>query len=146
MLKNEEISQKHPFFRKGLNNFEVEWNYMWLHLHSSQKRVKKLLWLCGYWVPKCYFSWPNQVAITLSYRYLAKDASKVPSFTFILHVHRQAKCCSETFFGNSLSKLCSRHLQSFLVTFNRQVQNTEKSKASFVEVVWCFAAVKARIQ
>jgi len=56
MLKNEEISQKHPFFRKGLNNFEVEWNYMWLHLHSSQKRVKKLLWLCGYWVPKCYFS------------------------------------------------------------------------------------------
>ena len=25
MLKNEEIRQKYPFFRKGLNDFEVEW-------------------------------------------------------------------------------------------------------------------------
>ena len=27
-------------------------NYVWLHLHSSQKRVKTLLLLCGYWVLK----------------------------------------------------------------------------------------------
>jgi len=36
------------------------------------------------------------VTITLSQ--LAKDASIVPSFAFILHVHRQANCCSETLF------------------------------------------------
>jgi len=30
--------------------------------------------------------------------------------------------------------------------FNEQVQNIEKSKASFVEVASCFATVKARIK
>jgi len=30
-------------------------NYLWLHLHSSQRRVKRLLWLCGYWAPETYF-------------------------------------------------------------------------------------------
>jgi len=49
-------------------------------------------------------------------------------------------------FGNYLNELCLRHLQSFVVAFNEQVQNIEKSKASFVEVVPCFATVKARIQ
>jgi len=39
-----------------------------------------------------------------------------------------------------------RHLQSFPVAFNEQIQNIEKSKASVVEVVSCFATVKARIQ
>ena len=39
-----------------------------------------------------------------------------------------------------------RQLQSFLVAFNEQDQNTKKSKASFVEVILCFATVKARIQ
>jgi len=34
-------------------------------------------------------------------------------------------------------------LQSFLVAFIEQVQNIEKSKASVVEVVSCFATVKA---
>jgi len=33
-----------------------------------------------------------------------------------------------------------------VVAFNEQVKNTEKSKASFGEVVLCFATVKARIQ
>jgi len=27
-------------------------NYVWLHLHSSQRRMKRLLWLCGYGAPK----------------------------------------------------------------------------------------------
>jgi len=36
-------------------------NYVWLHLQSSQKRVKRLLRLCGYGVPKTYFSQHNQV-------------------------------------------------------------------------------------
>jgi len=39
-----------------------------------------------------------------------------------------------------------RHLQSFVVAFIEQVQNIEKSKASVVEVVSCFATVKARIE
>jgi len=61
MLKNEEIRQKYPFFRKGVNDFEAEWvtSYMWLHLQSSQMRVKRLLWLGGYWVSKTYFSQRN---------------------------------------------------------------------------------------
>jgi len=79
---------------------------------------------------------------------LAKDASRVPSFKFILHVHRQANCCSETFFWKLFERilLTSRHLQSFVVAVIEQVQNIEKSKASVVEVVSCFATVKARIQ
>ena len=39
-----------------------------------------------------------------------------------------------------------RHLQAFLVAFNDQVQNNERSKASIVEVVSCFATVEVRIQ
>ena len=38
-----------------------------------------------------------------------------------------------------------RHMQSFVVAFIEQVQNIEKLKASIVEVVSCFATVKARI-
>jgi len=30
------------------------------------KKLKRLLWLCGYWVPKTYLSQRNQVAITSS--------------------------------------------------------------------------------
>jgi len=33
-----------------------------------------------------------------------------------------------------------------VVAFNEKVQNIEKSKPSIVEVVSCFATVKARIQ
>jgi len=36
-------------------------------------------------------------------------------------------------------------MQSFVVAFIEQVQNIEKLKASIVEVVSCFATVKARI-
>jgi len=57
MLKNEESRQKYPLFKKRLNEFEAEWIACGLHLQSSQKRVKRLPWLCGYWVglPKTYF-------------------------------------------------------------------------------------------
>ena len=53
------------------------------------------------------------------------------------------------FFGNSQSEFyfnTLRHLQSSVVAFIEKIQNTEKSKASVVEVVSCFAIVKARIQ
>jgi len=52
----------------------------------------------------------------------------------------------KTLYGNYLSKLCLRHLQSFLVAFNQHVQNIGKSKATLAELVSCFATVKARIQ
>jgi len=95
---------------------------------------------------KTYFSQRSQLAITLSQ--LAKDASIVPSFKSILHVHRQASCCSETFFWKFFDRILFtlRYLQSFLVAFIEQIQNIEESKASVVEVVSCFATVKVRIQ
>jgi len=86
------------------------------------------------------------MAITLSH--LAKDASIVPSFKFIPHAHRQANCCSETFFWKFFERtlFTLRHLQSFVVAFVEQVQNMEKSKASIVDIVSSFVTVKARIQ
>jgi len=134
-------------FQKRTKFFSSWVNYVRLHLHIQfAKKVKRLLWLCGYWVPKTYFSQRNQVAITLSQ--LAKDVSVVPSLKFILHVHRQANCCSETFFWIFFERVLFtlRYLQLFVVAFIEQVQNIEKSKASVVEVVSCFATVKARIQ
>jgi len=62
---------------------------------------------------------------------LAKAASIVPSFKFILHVHRQPNCCSETFFLKFSERILFntlRHLQSFVVAFIEQVQNTECQK------------------
>jgi len=45
-----------PLFHNRTTSFWSWVNYAWLHLHSSQRRVKRLLWLCGYCVPKTYFS------------------------------------------------------------------------------------------
>jgi len=65
MLKSEEIHQKYPFFRKGLNDFEAEW-ITCSCICAVRKKVKRSLWLCGYWVQKIYFSQRNQMAITLT--------------------------------------------------------------------------------
>jgi len=48
-----------PFSEKDKINMKLNdyvWNYVWLHFHSPQRSVQRLLWLCGYWVPKSYFS------------------------------------------------------------------------------------------
>jgi len=50
------------------------------------------------------------------------------------------------FFWKFSERTLLRHLRLFLVAFNEKVQNVEKSKASFVEVVSCFATVKAKMQ
>jgi len=52
------------------------------------------------------------------------------------------------FFGNSLSEFCLTHRDIAIICgcFYSVIQNLEKSKASVVEVVSCFATVKARIQ
>jgi len=51
---------------------------------------------------------------------------------YFMSVHKPTVVLKR-FFGNSLSEICLRRLQSFLVAFNEQVQNIEKSKASCVE-------------
>jgi len=53
------------------------------------------------------------MAITLSQ--LAKDASIVPSSKFILHVHRQASCCSETFFWKIFERILLNTLKTFAI-------------------------------
>jgi len=111
---------------------------------KSERIIMMTLWILS---TKTYFSQRNQVAITLSQ--LAKDASNESSFAFILHVHRQVNCCSETFFWKLSERILFntlRHMQSFVVAFSEHVQNIEKSKASTVEVVSYFATVKSRIQ
>jgi len=144
MLKNEEIHQTHPFYRKGLNYLEPEWITCGCICAVHKKEWRDH---CGVVdVPKTYFSQRNQMTIT--WVQLAKDASIVPSFTFILHVHRQTNC-SEAFswkFSERILFTTFKHLQSFLVAFNEQLQNAEKSQGSVVEVVSCFATVKATIQ
>jgi len=37
-------------FQKRTKLFWIWVNYVWMQLHSSQSRVERLLWLCGYWV------------------------------------------------------------------------------------------------
>ena len=149
MPKNEEIRQKYPFFRKGLNDFEAEWITC-----ACIFKVHKRKWkdYCDFVDIEYQKLISHSVTRWLSpYPSLptSNDASNVPSFTFILHVHRQVNSCSETFFWKLSERTLFktlRHLQSFVVAFNEQVQDIDKSKASLVEVVSCFATVKARIQ
>jgi len=73
------------------------------------KRVKRLLWLCRYWVPKTYISQRNQVTITLSQ--VAKDASNVGypvSHSYFMSIDKPTVVL-KYFYGNSLSELCLRH-------------------------------------
>jgi len=69
-----------------------------------------------------------------------------------LHIHTSCPSTSLLLFWNVVWNFFERilftlrHLQSLVVAFVEQVQNIEKSKASFVEVVSCFATVKARVQ
>jgi len=133
--------------RRAIKNFVMKLSELrvvaFVQFAKKSEKTVVTLWILS---TKTYFSQRTQVAITLSQ--LAKDASIAPSFKFILHVHRQASCYSETFFWKFFERtlFILRHLQSFVVAFIEQVQKIEKSKASIVEVVSCFASVKARIQ
>ena len=133
MLKNEEIRQKYPFLRKGLNDFEVEWITCGC-ICKVRKREWKDVRLCGSWVPKTYYSRPNQVAITLSY--LARMLQTYPdSHSYFISIHKSTVILNRfcwKFSERTLFKTL-RHLQSFLVAFNKQVQNIENTKASFGE-------------
>ena len=49
----------------------------------------------------------------------------------------------KNFYETSVSELYSKHLQSFVAVFNKQVQNIEQSKTSIAEVKSCLDAVKS---
>jgi len=136
MLKNEEIRQKYPFFRKGLNNFEAEWI------------------TCGYIYKVCRREWKDYCDfVNIEYQKLIAHSvtrclSLYPTLPRILQMYpashsyfmsiRKSTVVLKRFFESSLSELClrlfkMRYLQSLLVASNEQVQNIEKSKASFVE-------------
>ena len=97
-------------------------NYLWLHLHSSEGGYHFFAACQG-----CF------------------NCTQLP-------IHTACPSTSQLLFWNFFWKFFERylftlrHLQSFVVAFIEQVQNIEKSKASLVEVVSCFATVKARIQ
>ena len=50
------------------------------------------------------------------------------------------------FYESSVNKLYLNHLQSFVVIFNKQVQNIKRSTASITEVKACLDAVKSTIK
>jgi len=84
---------------------------------NSQKSVKRLLWLCGYWVPKTYCSQRNQVAITLFS--LPRMLQVYPA---CLHFHTSCPSTRQLLFWNAFWKFSERtlfkilrHLRSFLV-------------------------------
>jgi len=98
--------------RQKTKLFSSWMNYVWLHLHSWQRRVKRLWWLCGYWVPKTYFSQRNQVAITLSQ--LAKDTSIVTQ----LRIHISCPSTSQLLFWNVFLEILwanSVHIKTFAI-------------------------------
>ena len=83
---------------------------MWLHLHSVHRTRKRLLWICGYWVPK-----------HLSHS-VARWLRLYPSLPRMLHLypasHSYFMSCPSTcqllfwnvFLWCSPSELCLRHL------------------------------------
>jgi len=56
MMKKERNMTEVSLFQKRIKLFWSWVNYVCLPLHSSQRRVKRLLWLCGYCVPKTCLS------------------------------------------------------------------------------------------
>ena len=50
------------------------------------------------------------------------------------------------FYESSVNELHSKHLQSFVVIFNEQFQNIERSTASITEVKACLDVVKLTIE
>jgi len=140
MLKNKKIRQKYLFYRKGLNDFEAEWITCGCICTVRKKECKDYCDFVDIKYQKC---------ISCS---VTGWLSIYPSLPTQLDIHTSCPSTSQLlfynvfFFGNSLSDLCLRHLQAFVVASNEQVQNIEKSKALTVEVVLCFDTVKARVQ
>jgi len=106
MLKNEEIRQKHPFFGKGL--IFLSWvNYVWLHLHSSQRRVKRLSRLCGFAYQKLI---SHSVTRWLSlFRSFPRMLQLYPASNSYFMSIDKPTVGLKRFCGNSLSEFCLTH-------------------------------------
>jgi len=140
MLKNEEIRQKYSFFRKGLNYFEAE-SITRGYICTVCKEEWKDYCDCGHWVPKTFFSQRNQVA----YHFIAACQGCFNCTQLQIHTPSTSQLLFwNVFFWKFFERILStlRHLLAFI----EQVQNIDKSNASFVEVASCFATEKARIQ
>jgi len=136
MLKNKEIRQKYPFFTRGLNYFEAEWITC-----GCICTLRKEEW-------KDYCNLEDIAYHALISLGVTRWLSLCPSLTRKLQmqapqvrIHTSCPSTSQVLFWNVFwkfsSELCLRHLHSFVVAFNEQVQNIGKSKASIVEVIVC---------
>jgi len=71
-------------------------------LKLSELRVAAFAQFARKWKDHCDF-------VDIAYQKLiSHSVTRWLSFTFILHVHRQTNCCSESFL-DSLSELCLTH-------------------------------------
>jgi len=118
MLKNE-VRQRYPFVRKGLNDFEAEWITC-----GRIFKVGKRDW-------KDYCDFVDIEYQKLIYHSVTRWLSLYPSLPRILQMYLASHSyfisidkptvVLKRFLGNSPSELCLRHLQSFVVAFNERI-------------------------
>jgi len=104
MLKNEEIRQKYPFFREGLNYFEAKWILCGCICTARKEE----------WKDYCDFvDMAHQNLIKLSVTRWLSLYRSLPTMLQLytqLQIHTSCpstNCCSEMFFfGNSLIEFC----------------------------------------
>ena len=130
-----------------VNYFEAEWItrgcICTVRKEESQRRVKTIVTL---WILSTKKIISHSVTRWLSlYRSLPRMLQLCPaSNSYFMSIDKPVVVL-KTFFWKLFGRTLW-HLQSFVAVFIEQVQNIEKSKASFVDVVSCFATVKTRIQ
>jgi len=129
MLQNEEIHQQYPLFSKGLNDFEDEWITCGCICTVRKKEWKDH---CSFVDIECQKLISHSVIRWLSLYSSFPRMLQMYPVSFLLHVHRQTTCWSETFFW----KFSERTL------FKTHV----KTINCWGCTVSCFANVEARIQ
>jgi len=103
-----------PLFRKGLNDFEAESLREVTFTQFAQKSEKAIvtLWILS---TKILFltAQPDGYHFIPSCQGCFKY--RLSSFTFILHIHRQANYCSETFFWKSYEETLFNTFKTFAI-------------------------------
>jgi len=103
MLKNEQIWQKYPFFRKGNKLFWSCLRYMWLHLQSSQRRED----YCDFEDIEFQKRISRRVTRWLSlYRSLPRRLQLYPASNSYFMSFDKSTADLKRIFGNSLSEFC----------------------------------------
>ena len=106
MLKNKEILQKYPFFKKGLNDFEAEWT-MCGCIYKIRREWKDD---CGFvdieYQKHIIHSGTKWLSL---YPSLPRMLQMYPaSHSYFMSIDKPTVVLKR-FFGNSLSELCLRH-------------------------------------